>query len=466
MLPRALFSDSFSTNSFGTKLIDILILSTSLILAAYFYGITLSREYLIVLLVVLVSFSYVAEGLNLYRSWRAGKLREMVLTAWLSLVLSFTGLFIFSFAFKVSEQLSRITIMLWFVLAFTLLFLWRVSLRSYKKHKRKLGLSSKKVAIIGATQSGIKIMQQINLHDELGYDNVGFFEDRAPDRLTGLNLNDIVGSIDTAVNKARAGEIDVLFIALPIAAEKRIAEILSYLGDTTVDVHLVPDFLLSNLMHSRIDHVGEIDTLSVFESPYLGIRRLIKRSEDVIIGSLILCAILPVLMVIAVVIKLTSKGPVLFKQDRYGLSGQKIKVWKFRSMSVMENSDKVVQATKNDIRITPFGGFLRRTSLDELPQFFNVLSGSMSIVGPRPHAVSHNEEYRKKVEFYMLRHKVKPGITGWAQINGWRGETDTLEKMEKRVEFDLQYIKNWSVWLDIKIITLTIFKGFVSKNAY
>ncbi|WP_057832354.1 undecaprenyl-phosphate glucose phosphotransferase [Colwellia sp. TT2012] len=466
MLPRALFSDSFSTNAFGSKLIDVFILTSSLIIATYIYGVTLSREYLMALLVVLVSYSYVAEGLNLYRSWRAGKLREMVLTAWLSLLLSFSGLFVFFFAFKVSEQLSRITITLWFVLAFTLLFVWRVSLRSYKKNRRKLGLSSKKVAIIGATPLGIKIMQQIKLHDELGYDNVGFFEDRAPDRLTGLKPNDIVGSIDTAVNKARAGEIDVLFIALPIAAEKRIAEILSYLGDTTVDVHLVPDFLLSNLMHSRIDHVGEIDTLSVFESPYLGIRRLIKRSEDVIIGSLILFTILPVLMLIAIVIKLTSKGPVLFKQDRYGLSGQKIKVWKFRSMSVMENSDKVIQATKNDPRITPFGGFLRRTSLDELPQFFNVLSGSMSIVGPRPHAVSHNEEYRKKVEFYMLRHKVKPGITGWAQINGWRGETDTLEKMEKRVEFDLQYIKNWSVWLDIKIIILTVFKGFVSKNAY
>lgn len=466
MLPRAIFSDRFSTNSLGTKIIDILILFTSLVLAAYVYGVTLTREYLIALLVVLVVYSYVAEGLNLYRSWRAGKLREMVLTAWLSLLLSFSGLFVFFFAFKVSEQLSRITIMLWFLVALFLLFSWRMALRYYKKNKRKLGFSSKKVAIIGATQSGIKMKEQISLHDELGYDNVGFFEDRAPDRLTGLNSSDIIGSIDTAVNKARAGEIDVLFIALPIAAEKRIAEILSYLGDTTVDVHLVPDFLLSNLMHSRIDHVGEIDTLSVFESPYQGVLRLIKRSEDVIIGSLILCAILPVLTVIAVAIKLTSKGPVLFKQDRYGLSGQKIKVWKFRSMSVMENNDKVIQATKNDSRITPLGSFLRKTSLDELPQFFNVISGSMSIVGPRPHAVSHNEEYRKKVEFYMLRHKVKPGITGWAQINGWRGETDTLEKMEKRIEFDLQYIKNWSVWLDIKIIILTVFKGFVSKNAY
>ncbi|MCP4987745.1 MAG: undecaprenyl-phosphate glucose phosphotransferase [Colwellia sp.] len=466
MLPRALFSDSFSSKFFGTKLIDILILTASLILAAYLYGVSLSRNYLIALLIVLVGFSYVAEGLNLYRSWRAGKLREMVLTAWLSLLLSFCGLLLFSFIFKVTEQLSRITVVLWFVLAFSLLFLWRVAIRSYKKNKRKLGLSSQNVAIIGATQSGIKIMQQINLHDELGYDNVGFFEDRTPDRLTGLEMDDIAGSIDTAVRKARAGEIDVLFIALPIAAEKRIAQILSYLGDTTVDVHLVPDFLLSNLMHARIDHVGEIDTLSVFESPYLGISRLIKRSEDIVIGSLILCAILPIIAFIAVGIKLTSKGPILFKQDRYGLSGHKIKVWKFRSMLVMENSDKVIQATKGDTRITPFGGFLRRTSLDELPQFFNVISGSMSIVGPRPHAVSHNEEYRQKVEFYMLRHKVKPGITGWAQINGWRGETDTLEKMEKRVEFDLQYIKNWSVWLDIKIIFLTIFKGFISKNAY
>ena len=165
-------------------------------------------------------------------------------------------------------------------------------------------------------------------------------------------------------------------------------------------------------------------------------------------------------------VKFTSKGPIIFKQDRYGLDGRKIKVWKFRSMTVTENSNVVTQAKKNDARITPLGGFLRRTSLDELPQFINVLKGDMSIVGPRPHAVAHNEEYRKKVEFYMLRHKAKPGITGWAQINGWRGETDTLDKMEKRVEFDLHYIKHWSLWFDVKIIFMTIFKGFKNANAY
>ncbi|HEN3968700.1 TPA: exopolysaccharide biosynthesis polyprenyl glycosylphosphotransferase [Klebsiella pneumoniae] len=174
----------------------------------------------------------------------------------------------------------------------------------------------------------------------------------------------------------------------------------------------------------------------------------------------------PILLIIACLIKLTSPGPIIFKQTRYGMDGKPIKVWKFRSMSVMENDNKVIQATKNDIRITKVGRLLRRTSLDELPQFFNVLFGGMSIVGPRPHAVAHNEQYRNLIEGYMLRHKVKPGITGWAQINGWRGETDTLEKMEKRVEFDLEYIREWSIWLDLKIIFLTIFKGFINKSAY
>lgn len=172
------------------------------------------------------------------------------------------------------------------------------------------------------------------------------------------------------------------------------------------------------------------------------------------------------MLIIAAIIKLTSPGPVLFKQDRYGMDGKKIKVWKFRTMRVMDNGEVVKQATKNDPRVTPFGAFLRRTSLDELPQFFNVIQGTMSVVGPRPHAVSHNEEYRKKVAYYMLRHKMKPGITGWAQVNGWRGETDTVEKMEMRIKYDLEYIRNWSIWMDFKIVIFTVFRGFVGKNVY
>ncbi|SDX51503.1 putative colanic acid biosysnthesis UDP-glucose lipid carrier transferase [Pseudomonas syringae] len=191
-----------------------------------------------------------------------------------------------------------------------------------------------------------------------------------------------------------------------------------------------------------------------------------KRAEDIVLSSLILLLIALPLLLIAIAIKLTSPGPVLFRQRRYGLDGRSIMVWKFRSMSVQENGDVVHQATRNDARVTPLGGFLRRTSLDELPQFFNVLYGDMSIVGPRPHAVAHNEQYRKQVSGYMLRHKVKPGITGWAQINGWRGETDTLDKMRMRIEFDLEYIERWSIWLDLKIILLTLFKGFLNKNAF
>lgn len=171
-------------------------------------------------------------------------------------------------------------------------------------------------------------------------------------------------------------------------------------------------------------------------------------------------------MIIAILVKTTSQGPILFKQNRHGLNGTIIKVWKFRSMSVMEEGNTVKQATKNDQRVTKVGAFLRRTSLDELPQFFNVLFGSMSIVGPRPHALSHNEYYATQIDDYMLRHLVKPGITGLAQVSGWRGETDTLDKMQNRVNCDLEYIRIWSVWLDIKIIFFTILRGFTQKTAY
>ena len=191
-----------------------------------------------------------------------------------------------------------------------------------------------------------------------------------------------------------------------------------------------------------------------------------KRIEDICVASAILMLISPLLLCIAIAIKLDSKGPVFFKQIRYGLNGKPILVYKFRSMSVMENGADVKQAVKNDPRVTKVGSFLRKTSLDELPQFINVVLGNMSVVGPRPHAAAHNEEYRKLITGYMLRHKVKPGITGLAQIRGWRGETDTLDKMEKRVECDLEYIRTWSLLLDIKIIFLTVFKGFINKAAY
>ncbi|ELZ7674439.1 exopolysaccharide biosynthesis polyprenyl glycosylphosphotransferase, partial [Klebsiella pneumoniae] len=219
-------------------------------------------------------------------------------------------------------------------------------------------------------------------------------------------------------------------------------------------------------LQSRTEEINGVPVVPLFDTPLNGINMVFKRVEDVFFSIIILFLISPVLAVIALLIKLTSPGPILFKQIRYGMDGKAIKVWKFRSMKVMENDDRVIQATKNDTRVTKVGGFLRKTSLDELPQFINVLFGSMSIVGPRPHAVAHNEQYRKLIQGYMLRHKVKPGITGLAQVNGWRGETDTLDKMEKRIEYDLEYIRTWNIVLDIKIIFLTVFKGFIGKTAY
>jgi putative colanic acid biosynthesis UDP-glucose lipid carrier transferase len=221
------------------------------------------------------------------------------------------------------------------------------------------------------------------------------------------------------------------------------------------------------LLNHRISEVAGHYAIDLSVSPMNGMARVIKRLEDLVIGGIISLLVLPVCLAIALVIKITSPGPVLFKQYRTGVNGKQFKVYKFRSMRIHEEENgQVTQATKGDSRITPIGAFLRRTSLDELPQFYNVLQGRMSIVGPRPHALAHNEYYKELVESYMRRHKVKPGITGWAQVNGLRGETDTLEKMEKRVEYDLWYIDNWSLWLDLRIIFLTIFKGFINKNAY
>ena len=461
------FKPSSSSDASFYRLFDIFALFLAFQCSVMFYGLELNSFYIVALLSVALSFLYCAEIFSTYRSWRAGKFRTMVLCAWGSLSISFAILFFVSFAFKFTESLSRLGLGLWFLFSVAFFYSWRAIVHLYKRNRRKLGLNLRNVAIVGATESAVYLYDEIEKNDELGFKFIGFYDDRKPERLfDNVASYEVAGTIQNAICAARDGSIDVLYIALPMKADKRIADLLLQLGDTTVDVHLIPDFLLSNLIHARIEHVGDVDTLSVFESPFIGAREFIKRTEDIVVSSIILALISPVLIAIAAAVKFTSTGPIIFKQDRYGLDGRKIKVWKFRSMTVTENSAVVTQATKGDKRITKLGAFLRRTSLDELPQFINVLKGDMSIVGPRPHAVAHNEEYRKKVEFYMLRHKTKPGITGWAQINGWRGETDTLNKMTKRVEFDLHYIKHWSLWFDVKIIFITIFKGFKSENAY
>ncbi|MCT7360093.1 undecaprenyl-phosphate glucose phosphotransferase [Thalassolituus pacificus] len=456
-------------NSFSVvyRVVDMAIVMLTLLLAVQMYGVQLSSLYLMPGLIGMVSFLLIAESVELYRSWRASSaLRMVTITSAVWVSVCFAILLLGFFA-KVSESVSRVVMGSWMLCTLILLCGWRLALRQLLFALRARGYNSRRVAIVGINDSAVRMREQIKRYPNLGYQFQGFFDDRHADRVAEDYPEAVLqGSIDELITRTQQGEYDVIFIALPLKAQKRIADILDRCGDTTASVHLIPDFFTYNLLHARLAEVGSMQTLSVYESPIFGINDVLKRLFDIVFSFSVLAVIAIPMLLIALGVKLSSPGPVIFKQVRYGLDGRRILVWKFRSMTAMDNGNVVRQATKGDARITPFGAFIRRTSLDELPQFINVLQGRMSVVGPRPHAVAHNEEYRKLIPYYMLRHKVKPGITGWAQINGFRGETDTLDKMSGRVDFDLDYIRNWSLWMDVKIIFLTLFKGFVGSHVH
>lgn len=457
---------SYQSASFIYRIIDAVVILVSLFLSCYLYLGYFNQQWLMAGLVTSILFPVFAESLDLYQSWRSERYMTQVLLTASSWLLACLALFGLGYFFKASEGYSRVVVGLWFGGGLFVLCGWRLIFRQALYAARKRGHNLRKVVIVGTTDNGIRLAEQIHVNTHLGYQLLGFCDDRGSERLPEDLPVKFLGDADLAVEMARKGEVDRIYVALPLKAEDRIQDLLLRCSDTTATVSIIPDFLAYDLLHARWGQVGNVPTLSVYDTPLNGIGAWLKRMEDLILGSIILFLISIPMMVIAIGIKLTSAGPVLFKQDRYGLDGRKIRVWKFRSMTTEDNGSVVQQAQKGDARITKFGGLLRRTSLDELPQFINVLSGEMSIVGPRPHAVSHNEQYRKLISGYMLRHKMKPGITGLAQINGWRGETEEIEKMEGRVDCDLQYIRNWSLFLDLKIIFLTLFKGFTSKQAY
>lgn len=325
--------------------------------------------------------------------------------------------------------------------------------------------SPQSAVIVGAGQSGRALASVMRKQPLLRLNFLGFFDDRPASR-TGVEPETVLGHIDDlAAYVSRCG-VKSIYITLPMTSQPRILALLDALRDTTASVYFVPDMFVFDLIQARFDHVGGIPVMSVCDSPFEGFNGIAKRVADVILSLGILALIWPIMLGLAIAIKATSRGPVIFKQRRYGLDGNEIVVYKFRSMTVMEDENDVRQATRNDRRLTRIGGFIRRTSLDELPQFINVLQGRMSIVGPRPHATVHNEQYRKLIKGYMVRHKVRPGITGWAQVNGFRGETDTLEKMQGRIAHDLDYLRNWSTWLDLKIVARTLLLMLRDRQAY
>lgn len=413
-------------------------------------------------LAVLVVFQMIGGITDFYRSWRGVKISAeliLILKNWtLSIVLTLGLVSLYS-----DFEISLTIFIQWYLIVAIGFICCRSSIRLGAGALRKLGYNTRHVAVVGSMPAGINLLKGFMEEPWLGFIVQGIYDDNPIDDYEGVPY---AGTLRKLIQDARDGKLDRIYIAFGMKDEGKIKEIVSQLTDTTCSVLLIPDLFTFNILQSRTEEINGVPVVSLFDTPLNGINMIFKRLEDIIVSLIIILLISPVLIVISLAVKLTSPGPVIFRQVRYGMDGKPIKVWKFRSMTVMENDDKVVQATKNDIRITKVGKFLRSTSLDELPQFFNVLFGQMSVVGPRPHAVSHNEQYRSLIQGYMLRHKVKPGITGLAQVNGWRGETDTLEKMEKRIEFDLIYIRGWSIWLDLKIIFLTIFKGFINKSAY
>jgi putative colanic acid biosysnthesis UDP-glucose lipid carrier transferase len=324
-----------------------------------------------------------------------------------------------------------------------------------------------RVAVIaGGGELGSRLAERIRTTPFLGIRFVGYFDDRGPERMRDVEPEEFLGRIEELADYVKTHRVDLIYITLPMASQPRMLRLLDELRDTTVSIYFTPDIFLSDLIQARMDAIGGIPVVAVCETPFYGINGLIKRASDVILASMILVLIFPLLLAIAIGVKLSSPGPALFKQRRYGLDGKEIIVYKFRSMTVLEDGNAIRQATRNDLRVTPFGALLRRYSLDELPQFINVLQGRMSVVGPRPHAVAHNELYRKLIKSYMIRHKVKPGITGWAQVNGLRGETDNIDKMKARIEHDLAYLRNWSLRLDLQIVSKTIVVALRNENAY
>ncbi|MDA8260824.1 MAG: undecaprenyl-phosphate glucose phosphotransferase [Betaproteobacteria bacterium] len=324
----------------------------------------------------------------------------------------------------------------------------------------------RRAIIVGAGHLGSELRGRFANDRALGVDVIGFFDDRDIARTELIDPEKLFGKLAEIPEYVNRNGIDLVYITLPMAAQPRTLALLDALRDTTVSVYFVPDIFVSDLIQARVDHIHGMPVVALTESPTLGVSGIGKRISDVVIASLILLMIWPLLLILAIGVKLSSPGPVIFKQRRYGLDGQEILVYKFRSMTVCEDGGTINQASRRDIRVTPFGAFIRRTSLDELPQFVNVLQGRMSVVGPRPHAVAHNEQYRKLIKGYMLRHKVKPGITGWAQVNGLRGETETLDKMRARVQYDIDYMRNWSLVFDLMIISKTLAVVWRDQSAY
>jgi putative colanic acid biosynthesis UDP-glucose lipid carrier transferase len=450
--------------SFFQRVLDPLLIMGSLYLCTLLLGVPFTGYDIMLMVLGFYISSSMYEHVDPYRSWRSGSMRKYVRDVFIGWFLTAAMLVLLGQASGLIAKFDQRVVLAWFVL--TPFLLLAVHLTARKSGLGPSADEARSVVLVGANDVSLKFAAAARSQPHLSMQVRGFFDDRAEDRRPTDMVEPMLGRMDDIASYVRTHHTKMIFISQPLSAQPRIRRLLDELQDTTASVYFLPDIYVFDLMQSRFDSVAGMPVIAICESPFTGFNSLLKRASDIVLATLIQICLLPIMLVIALAVKLSSPGPIIFRQRRYGLNGEEIIVYKFRSMTVAEDGAKVTQAVKGDQRLTKIGGFLRRSSLDELPQFINVVQGRMSIVGPRPHAVAHNEQYRKLIKGYMLRHKVKPGITGWAQVNGLRGETDTLDKMEARIRYDLDYLRNWSLWLDMWIILRTAQVVAKRENAH
>ncbi|MFM0668445.1 undecaprenyl-phosphate glucose phosphotransferase [Paraburkholderia sediminicola] len=413
-------------------------------------------------------------ALGIYHSWRGKPLYDLlcrVAGGWL--LVEVTGVLI-SFSLHRSDSLSRLWLVYWAVATIVLLIVTKVIVYSILRGLRREGFNQRAVAIVGGAPYGRFLIQQMRSRPDAGFSPVVVFDEDStinhyedPDAGEAIEGVPVERDYQRMLHLVRQRAIRELWLALPISKEKAIHRFVMDLRNDFVNIRFIPDVRSLTLFNQPMVDLLGVPAINLAASPITDLRVLPKRVFDRLFALAALTALAPVMLVIAAAVKLNSPGPVFFRQKRKGIDGNQFEIYKFRSMKMhKEEHGKITQATRRDPRITAVGAFLRRTSLDELPQFINVLRGEMSVVGPRPHALEHDDIYKDLVKGYMHRYRIKPGITGWAQINGYRGETDRIEKMMGRVKLDLYYMQHWTFWLDIKIVVLTLWKGFVGSNAY
>lgn len=469
MFPRGLLQEYASTLTLIAKFIDIFCVISGAYLAYYwrFDTFLLPHNYQIALVITALLTLIVFSTSGIYTSWRGKRWlhqARIVTMVWLSIVII---LILIAFLTKTSDTFSRQWMAMWTTVAWVSLLSFRFGFHKLLQNMRKKGWNHKRIIIVGTGELARSVARNLGGASWTGLDIIAFYDDDVCSVTRMIDGIDVKCGIDNLHNIVQQNQINEVWLALPLKEEKRMKSILLNLRHSTVNIRFVPGIFGFRLFNHSITEVAGLPVIDLNSSPMIGVNRFLKEVEDRVLSLLILIIISPLIILISAGVKLTSPGPIIFKQMRHGWDGKPVKIYKFRTMVLHQEKPGIfTQAFVGDSRITKFGSFLRRTSLDELPQFFNVLQGKMSIVGPRPHPIPLNEEFMDQIDAYMLRHKVKPGITGWAQIHGWRGPTDTLEKMKRRVEYDLYYIEHWSLWLDFKIIFMSFFSGFIHKNAY